>query len=137
MTGQDIVRLIFLRKKYEAGKIMADYIQYLKVTIGYEIKFIINDNAGEISISEQLNEAAGWGITFEFIATHTPYQNGRVEQEFETLYGRVWIILNADCLSKTLSYGFWDECAITATLLNSLYCDNMKNNPHNTLFNKR
>ena len=59
----------------------------------------------------------GFNIKFEFKAPYTPQQNGVVERDFATLYGRVRAILNGSGLEKRLREYLWSECASTATML--------------------
>jgi hypothetical protein len=35
-----------------------------------------------------------FGIKFEFLGPRTPQRNGKVERKFQTLYGRIWAMLN-------------------------------------------
>ncbi len=87
-------------------------------TKGKSTKFIRCDNAGEENLqTEKLCTQKGLGIDFEFTAPNTPQQNGRVEQRFATLYGRVRSMLNAAQLNQEFRSGLWAECAQTATYL--------------------
>jgi hypothetical protein len=52
------------------------------------------DDAGENKSLEKLCKQEGLGIQFEYSGPKTPQRNGRVEQKFQTLYGRVRAMLN-------------------------------------------
>ena len=60
------------------------------------------------------------GVKFEYSGPRTPQRNGRVEQKFQTLYGRVRAMLNGAGLRGDERSGVWAECASTAT-----YCTNV------------
>jgi hypothetical protein len=58
------------------------------------VKFIRCDDAGENMTMKNDPEIKSFGIKFEFLGPRTPQRNGMVERKFQTLYGRIWAMLN-------------------------------------------
>ena len=113
----------FLKKKSEVPKIIVRLIKHLKQTKGYVVKYLHCNNAGENLATEKECLAAGLGVTFEYTASNTPQQNGRMERHFATLYGRVQSMLNAAKLNQEFWKGLWAECAQMATNFDNLDCE--------------
>ena len=95
-------------------------IKHFKKKIGYDVKFLRCDNAGENVKTHELCLKEGLGITFEFTAVNIPQQNGKVKRRFATLCGRVRSMSNGAKLGKAMCRGLWAECAATATILDNL-----------------
>jgi hypothetical protein len=54
------------------------------------------DNAGEnLKLKEYAITEPDINVNFEFIAPHSPQQNGKIERKFATLWGKVRSMLNA------------------------------------------
>jgi hypothetical protein len=53
------------------------------------VKFLRGDDAGENFALEKLCKQQNVDVKFEFSGPRTPQRNGKVEQEFLTLYGRI------------------------------------------------
>jgi hypothetical protein len=53
------------------------------------VKFLRLDNVGENFALEKLCKQQNVDIKFEFSGPRTPQRNGKVEQKFQTLYGRI------------------------------------------------
>ena len=50
-------------------------------------------------------------IKFEFTAPYTPQQNGKIERNFQTLYGKIRAMLNWARLPARLRSKLWAQCA--------------------------
>ena len=61
-----------------------------------QVKMLQSDNTGEVLENEEFN------INFQYTAAGTPQQNGKVEQQFATIYGKVCLTLNLARMSKGL-----------------------------------
>ena len=85
----------FLKHKSQVKDNMVKLIKHLKIKIGHQVKFLRCDNAGENLKTEEECMKQGLGVTFEYTLPNTPQQNGKVERNFTTLYGRVRSMLNA------------------------------------------
>ena len=127
----------FLKTKSEVSKRIVELVKHLKKNMGYEVKTMRCDNAGENLMTETACSEEGLGINFEYTAVNTPQQNGRVERKFATLYGRVRAMLNSARLSKKLRGVLWAECAKTATFQDNLDCDNGKGKTRHSQFWKQ
>jgi hypothetical protein len=55
-----------------------------------------------------------------FSDPRTPQRNGKVEQKFQTLYGRMRATLNNEGLEDSVRTGKWAECARITTFLSSI-----------------
>ncbi len=75
----------FLKEKSDLKSHVIELIMELYLKYDCKVKYIHCDNAVE-------NE--GLGVFFEYTATGTPQQNGRVEQKFATLYNQERAMLN-------------------------------------------
>jgi hypothetical protein len=53
------------------------------------VKFLRLDNAGENFALEKLCKQQNVDVKFELSGLRTPQRNGKVEQKFQTLYGRI------------------------------------------------
>jgi hypothetical protein len=58
-----------------------------------------------------------FGIKFEFSGPKTPQRNGKVERKFQTLYGRIWAMLNVAYLEGELRDKIWAACVMNVTHL--------------------
>ena len=67
-----------------------------------QVKMLQMDNAGENKLIQKSLEAEEFNINFQYTAARTSQQNGRVEQKFATLYGKVCSMLNLARISKGL-----------------------------------
>ena len=67
---------------------MITLIQDLKAK-GITIQIVRGDNAGKNRKFKQEAKKANLELEFEHMAPYTPQRNGRVEQKFATLFGRV------------------------------------------------
>ena len=68
----------------------------------------------------------GMETTFEYTARHTPQQNGKVERNFATLYGRMRAMKKAANFNSEQRSELWTEAASTATKLDNIIVDNKK-----------
>jgi transposase InsO family protein len=83
----------FLKAKSDLKKKIVDLIKELK-SANHVVAFVRLDDAGENKSLEKMCKQEGLGIQFEYTGARTPQRNGRVEQKFQTLYGRVRAMLN-------------------------------------------
>ena len=112
---------MFLKSKDELPDIVIDWIKQIMKEHNIVIKKIRCDNAGENKILQQIiQEDEKLNIKFEFTAPYTPEQNGKVERQFATLYGKVRAMLNWAKVPKTLRAKLWAQCAETATKLENI-----------------
>ena len=95
-------------------------LETLRYKWDVEVKSIRCDNAGENHKAREELEKAGFGVEFEFTASNTPQQNGKVERKFATLYGRVRSMLNGADVPEEMRKKLWAECATTATFLENV-----------------
>ena len=91
---------------------------------GVTIKVIRCDNAGENKTLEKEIIDRGMNIRFEYTATNTPQQNGRVERKFATIYGRVRSMLTGAGIEGELRKSLWAEAGNTAINLMNIQVRN-------------
>jgi hypothetical protein len=65
-------------------------------------------------------EIKSFGIKFEFSGPRTPKRNRKVERKFQTLYGRIWAMLNGADLEGELRDKIWAECVMNVTYLSNI-----------------
>jgi hypothetical protein len=65
-------------------------------------------------------EIKSFSIKFEFLVPRTPQRNGKVERKFQTLYGRIWAILNGAGLEGELRDKIWAECVMNVSYLSNI-----------------
>ncbi len=109
----------FLEYKVDLTENVLALIKKLKssnVTVKI-VKYIHCDNAGDNNAFEMACKQEGLGIMFEYTAPSVPQQNGQAEQNFATMYGQVWAMLNDAKLTATLHKKLWTKATNTATLL--------------------
>ena len=70
------------------------------------------------------------GITFEYTTRNSPFQNGKVERAFATLWGRIRSCSKATDLDKTVRYKLWCECASYFTQMDIITSTNLRMPPH-------
>ena len=107
----------FLNTKSDLPKRMLELVKRLKTLQQITVKNIRCDDAGENKKFQQLCEATGLDINFEFTGPGSPQFNGPVERKFATLYGKVRAMLNAANLPKEIRDGIWAEAASTASYI--------------------
>ena len=105
----------FLKQKSDLPDTVLLFIADIKKKLGYTVKFIRCDNAGENRVLEQRCKQEGLGIGFKFTAPNTPQQNGRIERRFATLYGRIRAMLDRMGLDNPLKSRLWCEAASLET----------------------
>jgi hypothetical protein len=84
------------------------------------VKFIRCDNAGENMTMKNDPEMKSFGIKFEFLGPRTPQRNGKVERNFQTIYGRIQAILNGYGLEGELRDKIWAECVMNVIHLSNI-----------------
>jgi hypothetical protein len=63
-------------------------------------------------------------VKFKFSGPRTPQRNGKVEQKFQTLYGRIRAMFNDAGIEGNFRKGLWAECASTATFYDNIIVKN-------------
>ena len=106
------------KQKSDLPEIALAFIKKLEQEEGTKVATIRLDNSGEKRALEAACKQEGLCIKFEFTAPNTPEQNGRIEREFATLYGRMRAMMNA--MPKLGTNTLWTEAAETATALDNL-----------------
>ena len=111
----------FLKRKSDMPKVMMVFLQKM-ITRGTPVKFIRCDNAGEnVDLKNKCQQSTDLNhIEFEFTARDSPQFNGKIEQKFATLLGRVRAMMNAAKLTQELRNLLWCEAAATATDIENL-----------------
>jgi hypothetical protein len=91
----------------------------LKIAIRI-VKLIRCDDAGENMTMKNDPEIKSFGIKFEFSGPRTPQRNGKVERNFQILYGRIRAMLNGAGLEGELRDKIWAECVMNVTYLSNI-----------------
>jgi hypothetical protein len=76
--------VLFLGAKSELKERLLDLVKELK-----NVKFLRVDEAGDNVALEKLCKQQNVDVKFKFLCPRTPQRNGKVEQTFHTLYGRL------------------------------------------------
>jgi transposase InsO family protein len=84
------------------------------------VKFIRCEDAGENMTMKNDPEIKSFGIKFEFSRPRTSQRNGKIERKFQTLYGRIWAMLNGAGLEGELRDKIWAECVMNVTYLSNI-----------------
>ena len=104
----------YMKNKSDLAHEGVKLINKIKNDYGVVIKTIRCDNAGENKSFEKEIIEKGMNIRFEYTATNTPQQNGRVERKFATIYGRVRSMLTGAGIEGALRKSLWAEAGNTA-----------------------
>ena len=83
----------FLRKKSDLARQESRLIKRLNDQHGIKIKVIRCNNVGEHRKMKEACVELGLGKKFEYTAVVTLQQNGKIERQFASLYGRVRLIM--------------------------------------------
>ena len=127
----------FLKHKDDQVGALIDFIKALQAKKSNIVKFICCDNAGENKSLEKACLKEGLGITFEYTARATLQQNGKVERNFATLYGRMRSMMIFASFTKKLKHELWTEAASTATKLDNILVDKPStDSPYKLFYNK-
>ena len=113
----------FLKKKDQQVGVIIDLVKNLRKLKPRTARYIRCDNAGENKSLEKQMQKEGMGTTFEYTPRHTPQQNGKVERNFATLYGRMRAMMKSAALNSTERAELWTEAASTATKLDNILMD--------------
>jgi hypothetical protein len=79
------------------------------------VRFIRCDNAGKNMTIKNDPEIKSFGVKFEFSGLRSPQRNRNVERKFQTLYVRIWSMLNGADLEGELRDEIWAECVMNIT----------------------
>ena len=78
-----------------------NYLKAIKEKFGYYSDIIRLNNSGEnIKLSKEVKTKLSSTIKFEFTAKNTPQQNGLIERDIATIWGRTRAIMSASKLSS-------------------------------------
>jgi hypothetical protein len=78
-------------------------------------------------VLEKLCKQQNVDVKFEFSGPRTPQRNGKVEQKFQTLYGRIRVMFNDAGIEGDFCKGLWAECASTATFYDNIIVKTSQN----------
>jgi hypothetical protein len=126
----------YLSAKSELPETVISWIKTVQKEHDTIIMNLRCDNAGEyLKLKEYTNTEPDIKINFEFIAPHSPQQNGKIERKFATLWGKVCSMLNAAKFTETLRNKLWAKCANLATKLeNILIIPDTNTTPHEMVY---
>ena len=85
---------IFLKHKSDLSTEMMSWLFRFQRDYKIQVKFFRCDNSGENRSFRDSLQNHEFKFQFEFTATNTPQQNGRLERKLATLYGKVRSLLN-------------------------------------------
>jgi hypothetical protein len=112
----------FLRAKSELKEGILDLVKELR-----NVKFLRVNEAGENFALEKLCKQQNFNVKFEFSGPRTPQRNGKVGQDFQTLYGRIRAMFNDAGIEGDFCKGLWAECASTATFYDNIIVKKSQN----------
>ena len=101
---------------------------------GIEIKRLRLDNSGENRSLQKECDKQNLGVSFEFIAPGTPWQNSVVERKIPTLVGRARAMLIQTGINAKDKGEFWCEVISAATNLDHIMVRLDRTKPPFTLF---
>jgi hypothetical protein len=100
---------------------MVYWLRLVKKELSLNVKCICLDNSGENTAFHKLVQyKSEFNIKFEFTAPGTPQQNGKVERDFATLYGKTRSMLNAARITVAIRKGLWASCASLSVQLENI-----------------
>jgi hypothetical protein len=108
-----------MKNKLDIKARIKTLLTYLKIA-NWIVKFIRCDNAGENMTIKNDPEIKSYSIKFEFSGPRTPQRNVKVERKFQTLYGRIRVMLNGANLEGELRDKIWAECVMNVTYLSNI-----------------
>ena len=109
-------------------------VKRLKTENKITVSSIRRDNAGENKKMEEMCIDQDLEVSFEYTSVGTPQQNGRVEREFTTLYGRIRLMMIDARMEKNLRQKLWTEETNMATDLDNILVTNENNKNAYELF---
>jgi hypothetical protein len=122
-----------IKAKSELKERIIDLVKELK-----NVKFLRLDDAGENFALEKLCKQQHVDVKFEFSGPKTPQRNGKVEQKFQTLYGRIRAMFNDAGIKGDFRKGLWAECASTATFYDNIIVKtNQNKSPLELMFKEK
>jgi hypothetical protein len=126
----------FLKTKDETKHNVINLILDLQKDKIIKVTFICYDNSGENKDIQQENiQIPKIKIQFKFAAPDTPQQNGKIERQFVTLYGKVRATINKAEFTWPLRRGMWAYCALLITKLdNALIRSDVHLSPYELFF---
>ncbi len=125
----------FLSTKSAQVPLLIGFIKTLKDQ-GKQIKFISRENAGKHESLKKQVKHEGLNIKFECTARNTPQQNGKVERDFATFYGRIRSIMNGAKWDDKRMHMLWMEAAAMATKLDSIMNEREETSLHQKFYNE-
>jgi hypothetical protein len=114
----------FLPHKDDLPPVMMQWLHQATSQYKIKVKCFRCDNAGENkSFQSLLKRKWKHYNKFEYTAPNTPQQNGKIELEFATLYGKIRFILNAAGFPAFLRSRLWSYAAKCVTQLENTIVD--------------
>ncbi len=92
----------FLKEKSDLKSHVIELKKELDSKYNFKFNCICCDNAGKNVSLEKTCKQEGLGVFFEYTASGTSQQNGRLDRKFATLYSRVRAMLNGGKFSSLL-----------------------------------
>jgi hypothetical protein len=91
------------------------------------VKLLQTNDTGENDASEKELKLQNFEISFEYSDPRTSQTNAHVEKKFQTLYGRIFAMLNDACIDGEFRKRLWPECTSTATFYENIIINKQKN----------
>jgi hypothetical protein len=111
----------FIKAKSDLPDTMLDWLKFVQKEINLNVPSICLDNSGENKSFHKIIIKSEFNIKFEFTATGTPQQNGKVECAFATLFGKTRSMLKAARVTIPLRKGLWENCANLSEQLENIF----------------
>ena len=121
-----------MKKKSEVVEDKILYLTKLKEKFGYYPDYIRLDNSGEnVKLSEEVKRRVSTQIKFEFVSKNTPQQNGLVERDIATIWGRTRAMMSAARLPTNIRERLWGELFRTAADIINMSASHMDDKTRN------
>ena len=136
--SSDFLFGIYMKRKSDLRTEGIKLLNTIANNFQIKIKRIRCDNAGENKSFEKEIIEKKLKIIFEYTASNTPQQNGRVERKFATIYGRVRSMLTAAGIEGELRKSLWAEAGNTAIdLMNIQVHDKEQRTPYEKISGRK
>ena len=109
-----------MKKKSDAVKDGIQFLESITQFMGKTPKYIRLDNSGENTKLQQVVKKKYPNIIFEFTASNTPKQNGRIESEIALTWNQTRTLLDRVDLPKQIVKKLWCEAFKTAIMVDAI-----------------
>jgi Reverse transcriptase (RNA-dependent DNA polymerase) len=117
----NFLRSFFLTNKSHISSTLLPFLRQLQQQRDLTVQYLRCDNAPEhIKFQKSLQQTTDLKIKFEYTAPDTPQQNGKIERNFATLYGKPRAMMNQAEFTWTLRHCMWAFCTFYATHLENI-----------------